>query len=162
MSQYLSLFVSTLALSATTAVVLGQKNHGGHHHHHHHHAQCPQETIIGTSCTSINNPKLVCQTLTSDASSAVECDGNVWVAHNGLVGEAFTDPPPAPLDTKTAAESSGTARIMTITPSSDRYLSQVYAGDMDEDSAAAATGNFIGSSFIGFAVTVGVGVVALL
>ena len=96
--------------------------------------------------------------ITQSLSSAVECDGNVWVAHNGLVGEAFTDPPPAPLDTKTAAELSGTARIMTITPSSDRYLSQVYAGDMDEDSAAA--GGFIGSSFVGFAVTVGV--VALL
>ena len=153
MSQSLSLFVSTLALSATTAV--GQGGH--HHHHHHHHAQCPRETIIGTSCTSINNPKLVCQTLTSDASSAVECDGNVWVAHNGLVGEAFTDPPPPPPPLGTT----GPARIMTLPPSDDRYLSQVYARDMeDESAAAAAAGGFIGSSFVGFAVTVGV--VALL
>ena len=149
MSQSLSLFVSTLALSAASQ--------GGHRHHHHHHTQCPQETIIGTSCTSINNPKLVCQTLTSDASSAVECDGNVWVAHNGLVGEAFTDPPPPPPPLGTT----GPARIMTLPPSDDRYLSQVYARDMEDDSAAAAAaGGFIGSSFVGFAITVGV--VALL
>ena len=154
MSQSLSLFVSTLALSATTAVSQG----GHHHHHHHHHAHCPKETIIDTSCKGIKIENLVCLTPTSDVSSAVECNGDVWVEHNGLVGEAFSDPPaaaPAPPGT------TGPARIMTLPPTNDRYLSQVYARDMEDDSAAAAAaGGFIGSSFVGFAVTVGV--VALL
>jgi hypothetical protein len=85
----------------------------------------------------------------------------VWVAHNGLVGEAFTDPPVAATTPQSAKDLSGPVIMLTIPPSNERYLSEVYAGDnIKDDSAAADAGGFIGPSFIGFAVTVGV--VALL
>jgi hypothetical protein len=124
MKLSLSLFISTLAVSASTTVAKGYRSR---------YIQCPRETIIGNSCSSISNKQLVCQTLTSDASSAVEYDGTVWVAHNGLVGEAFTDPPVAATTSQSAKDLSGPVVMLTIPLSNERSLSQVYDVDMEDD-----------------------------
>jgi hypothetical protein len=148
MKLSLSLFVSTLALMATTTVAKGYRSR---------YHLCPKDATLNGSCGG-KVEGISC--IADDQTTYLKCTKGIFVVTSG-VGEAFTDLPaaaPKPLCAD-AKDCSGDVVMLTLPPSKERVLSEAYTRtNMEVDSAAAS--GFIEYSFIGFAATVGV--VALL
>jgi len=158
MKLSLSLFVSTLALMATTTVAKGYRSR---------YHLCPKDATLNGSCGG-KVEGISC--IADDQTTYLKCTKGIFVVTSG-VGEAFTStgaPSPTPCDGAQGCSGpaviDGTAPITTVSKDAEEAdVSDVDIGDVDSielESAGTTAYSTIVSSIVGF--TAVAGVVALL